>query len=313
MWKNFPIIFFYTPSVQQVHTISESSKKVTDPRELREILEPVQTGLNEDILSTAMLTTPSKLRQAFQKDPFEVLMDIRPVNRAKRPTNSDVLPILFYDSGIYFIGWQTRGALLLFNCGYSSDIIKPAPKYTEGKITQDEIMDLYFSPKDRLRSEPLTISDDEIVKVCRFEKVEVELISGDKLDVWEPLKYVQNNYEDNGDGCITDHATGLMWQQSGSDGFKESSRAYVDKLNRERFAGYSDWRLPTIEELASLLEPEEQSNGLYIDPIFDKKQPWCWSADKRSSGGSWSVYFLEGGVYWNDVDNEVRAVRSGQY
>ncbi|MCP4458827.1 MAG: hypothetical protein GY816_12510, partial [Cytophagales bacterium] len=43
----------YTPSIQQVHTVNETSKKVEDLRKIREILEPVQVGLNSDILSTA--------------------------------------------------------------------------------------------------------------------------------------------------------------------------------------------------------------------------------------------------------------------
>jgi hypothetical protein len=50
----------------------------------------------------------------------------------------------------------------------------------------------------------------------------------------------------------------------------------------------------------SLLEPEKQSTGLYINPIFDVQQSWCWSVDTfpstlwsriSSSGATWDVYF----------------------
>lgn len=51
-------------------------------------------------------------------------------------------------------------------------------------------------------------------------------------------------FEDNGNSTVTDHTTGLMWQQSGSDSRikYEEAQAYVDKLNREsrKHGGGSD-------------------------------------------------------------------------
>ena len=62
----------------------------------------------------------------------------------------------------------------------------------------------------------------------------------------------------------------------------------------------------------SLLEPEKQSNGLYINPIFDDRQYCTWSADMLSSGSAWGVRFHYGNVSWDYLDyyNYVRAVRS---
>ncbi len=151
-----------------------------------------------------------------------------------------------------------------------------------------------------LRHKSLTVSDEEFIKVFKLN------------EDFRPLEYIRNEYKDNGDGTVTDHATGLMWQQSGSDDylFYKDAQEYVNALNSNTFAGYSDWRMPTIDELVSLLEPEKQENELYINPIFDKKQMWCWSSDRRLSGGAWDVLFDGGLVYWVGDFSYVRCVRA---
>ena len=60
------------------------------------------------------------------------------------------------------------------------------------------------------------------------------------------------HYTDNGDGTITDNVTGLMWQQD--PGAKMTWNEAVDGSDSFALAGYSDWRLPTIKELYSLME-----------------------------------------------------------
>ncbi len=129
------------------------------------------------------------------------------------------------------------------------------------------------------RSEPITVSEDDFKEVFGLD------------DKWRPVSYSSNDYHDNGDGTITDNATGLMWQQSGSDEYIQLKDvpSYINNLNRKQFAGYSDWRLPTIPELMSLLEPRKKNGDLYIDPLFGKKQWWCWSSDHRSPGSAWSL------------------------
>ncbi len=58
------------------------------------------------------------------------------------------------------------------------------------------------------------------------------------------------SYQDNGDGTVTDLNTGLMWIQDAGD--KTYYDDAMEELETYTFAGYDDWRLPTIKELYSL-------------------------------------------------------------
>ncbi len=152
------------------------------------------------------------------------------------------------------------------------------------------------------------------------------------------LEYIENDFVDNRDGTITDEATGLMWQKDGSDQVCDYRRAlkYSDELNNGRFAGYADWRIPTIDELKSLIEPVgydfiNEMGGykhtiyLAIDPIFkvDLHNPShgeIWSCDKRSAKDAWTITiwlnkdmdFIEGRVSANtsSLNATVKAVRT---
>lgn len=113
------------------------------------------------------------------------------------------------------------------------------------------------------------------------------------------------------DKAVLDHATGLMWHQSGSAYYMElsSAKKWLDRLNGRGYAGYSDWRLPTVEEAATLLEAGRQKNNLFVDPIFNKKQKWIWTGDKKNKLETWCVYFNLGYIRWSYTNLYVRPVR----
>jgi hypothetical protein len=117
--------------------------------------------------------------------------------------------------------------------------------------------------------------------------------------------------EKKGEKLVIDHTTGLTWQQSGSPNYMmyNSTKEYIKDLNDNHFAGYDDWRLPTLEEVMSLLEPKKYGS-LYISKVFDQSQSYIWTADKISSSDPWVVYFFSGHCYDDLVDssNYVRAV-----
>ncbi len=66
-------------------------------------------------------------------------------------------------------------------------------------------------------------------------------------------EYGKNNLVDNGDGTVSDLATGLMWQKA-DDGVARDWEAALIYAEEQSIAGYSDWRLPNIKELQSIVD-----------------------------------------------------------
>jgi len=94
-----------------------------------------------------------------------------------------------------------------------------------------------------------------------------------------------SRFRDLGDGTVLDSRTGLLWEKAGSERplrFAEA-QAHVERLNQQRLGGYSDWRVPQIQELKTLLT-DEPSEGLRLDPSFDRRVPACWSSTQYAVG-----------------------------
>lgn len=114
---------------------------------------------------------------------------------------------------------------------------------------------------------------------------------------------------------VYDHASGLMWQQSGSrDAMNyEKAKNYISQLSHGQFAGYNDWRLPTLEEAMSLMEPTKKYGDLSLNPVFDPYQKRIWTSDFRKDSMVWVVRFDSGycDYVYNDgnINYSVRAVR----
>ena len=81
-------------------------------------------------------------------------------------------------------------------------------------------------------------------------------------------------YKDNGDGTVSDLNTGLMWVQSPELVIKSTWGEAVIGAAACRVGGYSDWRLPTIKELYSLIDfdgwtgMDAASSEPYIDTAY---------------------------------------------
>lgn len=82
--------------------------------------------------------------------------------------------------------------------------------------------------------------------------------------------YGKNQFRDNGDGTVTDSATGLTWQRLDSaNGMNwAEALAYADRLE---LAGKTDWRLPDAKELQSIVDygrAPATTGSAAIDPVF---------------------------------------------
>ncbi|MBT3533014.1 MAG: DUF1566 domain-containing protein [Rhodospirillaceae bacterium] len=158
----------------------------------------------------------------------------------------------------------------------------------------------------QLRSTPKTIRFDEILASIRRNQFSLigEGIEGS----------FRHGYVLTGDGVIFDKATNLMWQSAGSDNAMTFGEAkdYVSALHSQKFGGYDGWRLPTIEELLSLLEPRQKNGALYIDAKFSDRQRWIISSDNDGEGRGWGLVFYEGKLYipTRSFPYFVRAVRT---
>jgi hypothetical protein len=129
-----------------------------------------------------------------------------------------------------------------------------------------------------------------------------------------------DRYVDNQDGTVTDTCTGLMWQKETADVSGNGSVGDEDNLPWQNalqycetldFVGHSDWRLPNVGELQSIVDYGRSYPS--SDPIFGAESGWYWSSSTYVVYPSlaWYIYFGDGGVYGGGKGNGyyVRAVR----
>lgn len=157
----------------------------------------------------------------------------------------------------------------------------------------------------------------------------------------------------NGWDCVEDKNSGLVWEKKTQDrglrdagnfyswynpagsatgvnagvpdngkcrgGIDCDTNAYVQAVNGMKLCGYSDWRLPTRAELATLVQFNGKQSGKgMIDSRYFPSAPtdWYWTADSDVKGSrhAWYVLFLNGRSMKAPKSDakRVRLVRTGR-
>lgn len=132
--------------------------------------------------------------------------------------------------------------------------------------------------------------------------------------LWRPAQPSPGGLVATGDGTVLHPATALQWEAAGSDFAltREEAAEHVAARNALRFAGHDDWRLPTVEELLTLVGEPPVLGGFCVAPVFASIADPVWTSDRKSYMASWFVSASMGFVGWQDDTCRfgVRLVRS---
>jgi hypothetical protein len=194
-----------------------------------------------------------------------------------------------------------------------------------------------------------------IFKSCRIAKAITSRFfnSGDgtvlDIETGKVGKPCGQRYSDFGDGTVLDIQTGLHWMRcalgqtwTGKTCNREAKnyqwnaahRAVAELNNSGGYAGHCDWRLPSIDELKTLVycssgQPKtwndtgKRCEGDFNQPTIDltafpntpSSFGWSGSPDAKYSDVAWVVVFGNGSAsshVGQITDNPVRLVRGGQ-
>ncbi len=154
--------------------------------------------------------------------------------------------------------------------------------------------------------------------------------TGQDGEIQAGVPWPDPRFTDNGDGTVTDNLTGLMWTQDGNaPGPVACSPAttktwqgaldYVACLNTNSYLGYTDWRLPNVNELESLVNVEQLNIATWLNTqgVSNVQPDYYWSSTSTAvylDAASWIVNIGNGTMF---VLNKfgyyyVWPVRSGQ-
>jgi len=126
--------------------------------------------------------------------------------------------------------------------------------------------------------------------------------TGEDGDLQIGVDWPDPRFTDNGDGTVTDNLTGLMWMTNANAtlfGLRTLSDALSDCAGCNE-GSYTDWRLPNIKELQSLIDYGEYDPALPSVHPFTYVQSFYYHSSTTWAYGTsyaWIVDLSSGAVY----------------
>ncbi|MCX8521152.1 MAG: DUF1566 domain-containing protein, partial [Rhodoferax sp.] len=139
--------------------------------------------------------------------------------------------------------------------------------------------------------------------------------------------------------CVKDNVTGLIWEGKTASGTRtgnstytnyhssyygsqtqmdaaSNTYGYVASVNAIGLCGFSDWRLPTVDELQGIVDYATSSPSINSTWFPNTLSSWYWASSPYAgvSSSAWYVFFDDGDVggYGRSYSHAVRLVRASQ-
>jgi hypothetical protein len=180
------------------------------------------------------------------------------------------------------------------------------------------------------------------VKTPVMEKTELAYLKHDKdgnllpdnQDNWVCVEDTRNNLTwevKSSNGDLRDKNNSYSWFTPSHEGLKGiadggrckgdiscDTNAYIQAINKQNLCGHNDWRLPTREEMQSLVYHKNSPSDAKINSeYFPQAMPsWYWTASSNKDKPEYAWYILfRNGVSLNDLKKRpkhLRLVRSNK-
>lgn len=181
----------------------------------------------------------------------------------------------------------------------------PEERFSSADAMLSQLEDLHFNRqsleirktgKDGAVTSPKATIRSKSVNICGSRAIQVFNVTGR----YQPRGLMRGRLLE-AENTFFDHATGLTWQNGGSR-YPLSQQGAENYVKELRKGEHKNWRLPTVNELLTLMREE----------ALPFKVKWLWSCDRHGQHEGWYVNLDMGYAGVQDVTclNNVKAVCS---